>query len=141
MKPTLYLGLDGPVLVPHDHNDTVLPGVKVVDYAEAFINWAAEHFKVVFLTDRFAHEAFAVSNKIGLPKDKVSVMGFDHNRTDRLPTDKHFAWVDGELLPGEVRWLGEHNLHDRFIQVDSSEGVTEEHKKSLEKLLQSFKRT
>ena len=140
MKPIMYLGIDGPILVPHDDSDTVLEGVRVADYAKSFVHWAADNFHVVWLTDRPAHEAFIVADKLGLPKDKIPVLGFADNKTDGMPLKQPFVWVDGELIPGEMQWLGQHRKHDQFVQVDPLKGVTEEHKKALEKMLHTLKK-
>lgn len=135
MKPTMYLGIDGPILVPQDMSNSVLGDVKIADYAKPFVHWAKEHFNVVWLTDRFPHEAFIVARKLGLKGDDIPVMGYQSNKTDGIVPDSHFVWVDAELIPGEVQWLGQHKIHEKFFQVDPSVGVTEEHKKAIGKLL------
>lgn len=140
MKPTLYLALDGPVLVPDAHPEAALGTTKIVEYAAPFVHWAKDHFNVVWLTERSPGEAFYVAHKLGLPRDAVPVAGFTDSKVDAIRAHEPFVWMDAELTPTELQWLGQHQLHTQFVQVDPLKGVTPDHKLLIEKLIPTLKR-
>lgn len=133
-RPKLFLGLDGPVLVPatnpHDRDEYL--GAAIAPYAKPFVHWAAQHFDVHWLTDRGAAPAVYVAKLLSLPPDKVHVAGFTDSKVEALAPHKDFYWVDSELIPHEVSWLAQHGHVDRLIQVDSLTGVSTDEKKALE---------
>ena len=135
-KPTLYIGLDGPVLVPSEHPDIFLK-MGLGSYAKPFMHWAKGHFDVRYLTDRSPGEAFHASSLMALPEDAVPVHGFEVSKTEVLEHQSHpdFYWLDAELIPKEVAWLAEHGHVNRFLSVDPMVGVQPEHKAVLEKLI------
>ena len=138
-QPKLYVELNGPILIPHEHPDPVLQA-GIADYAKSFMHWATQHFDVHWLTDRSPGDAFYVANKLALPSDKVSVRGFEVSKVEALHPNENFYWVDSELIPDEVAWLAKHEHFNRFVSVDPLKGVTPEHKKMLEDLLKVHNR-
>lgn len=129
-KPTLYVGLDGPLLVPHHDYDPLLEA-KIVPYAKPFMHWATQHYNCVFLTDREPGHVKYLLSQLGLPKDAVPLKGFGDSKARSLRKDENFYWVDSELIPHEVSWLAEHSNTHRFVPVNSLTGVTPEHKTAL----------
>lgn len=134
-KPVLYVGLDGPILIPsHDRQDVFLQR-GIADYAKPFMHWAKEHFDVRWLADSGPRDAFYTARRLSLPDDAVSAASFSLNKTDAINPRDDFYWLDGALIPDEVTWLQRHGHEGRFIQVDSRVGVTPAHKELLSKKL------
>lgn len=131
MKPALYIGLDGPLLVPSQTPDPLL-GLGLASYAKPFMHWAVSNFRVRWLTDRGPRAAFYVAALLGLPDDKIPVAGFESLKPEAFKSNESFYWVDSELIPGEVTWLTQHGHLERFFQVDAQKGVTPELKQALE---------
>jgi len=133
-RPLLFLGLDGPVLVPatgtHDRDEYL--GAAIAPYAKPFLHWAAQHFDVRWLSDRGAAPAVYVASLLSLPADKVHVAGFVDSKVEALAPHKDFYWVDSELIPHEVSWLAQHGHVGRFLSVDSTIGVSADTKQALE---------
>lgn len=133
-RPVLFLGLDGPVLVPatgtHDHDDYL--GAAIAPYAKPFLHWAAQHFDLRWLSDRGAAPAVYVASLLSLPADHVRIAGFTDSKVEALAPHKDFYWVDSELIPHEVSWLAQHGTTDRFFSVDPATGVSVATKKALE---------
>lgn len=132
-KPTLYVGLDGPLLVPAKHQDTFLKA-GIAEYAKPFLHWATNRFDVRYLTDRSPGEAFHLSSLLSLPDDAIPVHGFEVSKTEVIKPGHDFYWLDAELIPKEVAWLAEHGHLNRFLAVDPMVGVRPEHKAALELL-------
>lgn len=141
-KPKLFVGLDGPVLVPastSSDRDEFL-GAAVAPYAKPFIHWAQQHFDVHWLTDRgFPHGTY-VSKTLQLPRDAVKTVGFSDSKVEALSPHLDFFWVDAELIPSEVSWVAQHGLLPRVLQVDPIHGVTPDVKQALEAALHQRKR-
>lgn len=133
-KPTLYLELDGPVIIPDEHGDPILNG-KLAPYAKPFLHWASHNFHVQLLTENDVARAIQAFRLAGLPHDAMPIRGYDGAKTDFMDPTKHFYWVDSILTPNEVAWLTQHNLHHRCITVDPEVGLEESHKKHLESTL------
>lgn len=133
-RPTLFVSIDGPVLVPGKNPDSFLEA-EIAPYAKPFMHWAAQHFDVHWLTDRNARDAFYLSKRLSLPEDKVSVSSFEDSKADVLAHYPDFYLVDTELIPHEVSWLSQHGNTHRVIQVDPMRGITPEHKTVLEEKL------
>lgn len=134
-KPKLFIGIDGPVVVPSHTPERFLHG-EVVPYAKPFVNWALSHFDVRWLTDRSPRDAFYLNDHLALPEDSVPVHLFDVSKVEVIePHGDNFYWIDGELIPHEVTWLAQHGHDKRFLQVDSMKGITPELKEKLEGLL------
>lgn len=133
-KPTLYLELDGPVIIPDAEGDPLLDG-SLASYAKSFLHWATQHFNVQAMTESDLNRAFHAFRLAGLPADKIPVRGYDTAKTDMFSPKEDFYWVDSILTPNEVSWLQHHGLAHRCITVDPEIGLTEDHKKHLEKLL------
>ena len=133
-KPKLFIGLDGPVLVPatNSHERDEYLGAAVAPYAKAFMHWATQHFDVHWLSDRGAGPAVYVANLLSLPADKVRVAGYVDSKVEALSPHKDFFWVDAELIPHEVSWLAQHGHVDRLITVDPLTGVSTDAKEALE---------
>jgi len=133
-KPKLFIGLDGPVLIPatssHDRDEYL--GAAVAPYAKSFLHWAAQHFDVRWLSDRGAGPAVYVANLLSLPADKVHIAGFVDSKVEALAPHKDFYWVESELIPHEVSWLAQHGHVDRLITVDPLTGVSTDAKEALE---------
>jgi hypothetical protein len=133
-KPKLFIGLDGPMLVPSStsrERDEYL-GAAVAPYAKPFLHWATQHFDVRWLSDRGAGPAAYLAKLLSLPADKVHIAGFGDSKIEALSPHKDFYWVDSELIPHEVSWLAQHGHVDRLISVDPREGVSTDAKKALE---------
>lgn len=132
-RPKLFVGLDGPVLVPGDimTRDEYL-GAAIAPYARPFMHWATQHFDVHWLSDRGAAAATYITQLLGLPADKVRIAGFMDSKVEALEPHKNFFWVDSELIPHELSWLAQHGHVDRLISVDPSVGVSTDAKKALE---------
>ena len=60
-RPTLFVGLDGPVLVPSQRPD-ILRKAGIVPYAKPFLFWATTCFKVLWITQRPPSHAFRVAS-------------------------------------------------------------------------------
>lgn len=132
-KPKLFIGLDGPVLVPADANDRdEYLGAAVASYAKPFLHWATQHFDVRWLSDRGGPHAHYVTRLLSLPENRIRIAGFHDSKVEALAPHKDFYWVDSELIPGEVSWLAQHGHADRLIQVDPVLGVSADVKKALE---------
>ena len=140
-KPKLFIGLDGPVLVPstntHDRDEYL--GAAVAPYAKAFLHWATQHFDVRWLSDRGAGPAVYTASLLSLPPDKVHVAGFVDSKVEALAPHKDFYWVDSELIPHEVSWLAQHGHVDRLLTVDPVTGVSTDTKKALEMRLSNHR--
>lgn len=134
MKPTLFIGLEGPILIPSAHPDSAL-GLGIASYAKPFLHWAVQHFNVRWLTDRSPRDAIYVANLLSLPDERIAVAGFGDLKTEALQPRENFYWVDSELIPGEVSWLAQHGLSHRLLQADPVRGVTPELKDKLEALI------
>lgn len=133
-RPILYVGLDGPILIPHEDPDPLL-GMKLAEYAKSFLHWAHDNFRVRFVTDRSPGHAFRVLQLVGLPADSIPAHTFDVSKTEVMSSSENFYWVDGALIPHELSWLAEHGNTNRFLSVSPRTGVTPEHKKKLEGLI------
>lgn len=134
-KPILYVGLDGPILIPSlDHQDAFLQR-GISSYAKPFMHWAKEHFDVHWLAETGPRDAFYTSRRLSLPDDAVSPASFQLSKIEALDPQADFYWIDGPLLPSELAWLQQHQREDRFIHVDPSIGVTPAHKDVLQKKL------
>jgi hypothetical protein len=133
-RPLLFVGLDGPVLIPatssHDRDEYL--GAAVAPYAKSFLHWAAQPFDVHWLSDRGAGPAAYVSSLLSLPQDKVHVAGFVDSKVEALAPHKDFYWVDSELIPHEVSWLAQHGHTARMLPVNPFTGVSVEDKARLE---------
>lgn len=134
MKPKLFIGLDGPVLIPSTNamdRDEYL-GAAIAPFAKSFLHWATQHFDVRWLSDRGVGPATYVSSLLSLPADKVHVAGYVDSKVEALSPHKDFYWVDSELIPHEVSWLAQHGHVDRLISVDPLTGVSTDAKQALE---------
>ena len=138
-KPILFLGLDGPVLVPatNSHERDEYLGAAVAPYAKAFLHWATQHFDVRWLSDRGGPSAVYTSRLLSLPDDAVRVAGYGDSKIDAVSPHKNFYWVDSELIPHEVSWLAQHGHVDRLFSVDPHTGVSTDVKHALETKLKS----
>jgi len=131
-KPTLFINMDGPLLVPGPGDHAL--NADVTPYAKSFLNWAMQHFDTRLLTDRSPRDGFHLVDKLALPADKFPVQTFDTSKIEvigRHP-DKNFYWLDAELIPGEISWLTQHGHLHKFVSVDPMTGITSEHKNVLE---------
>lgn len=132
-KPKLFVGLDGPMLVPSEgHDRDSFLGAALASYAKPFMHWATQHFDVHWLSDRGPVAAAYVTQLLGLPADSVHIAGFLDSKVEALKHHKDFYWVDSELIPDEVSWLAQHGHVGRFITVDPFTGVSTDAKKALE---------
>ena len=134
MKPVLFVGLDGPVLVPStgpSDRDEYL-GASVASYAKPFLHWATQHFDVRWLSDRGAPPAAYVTGLLSLPSDKIHIAGYTDSKVDALAPHQNFYWVDSELIPHEVAWLTQNGHMERLVPVDPQIGVSPDTKKVLE---------
>jgi len=127
MKPKLYVALEGPILLPGTPDSGFKPAVA--SYAKSFLHWAKDRFNVVILTDSALREGLRVISEMGLA---LPVRGYVDSKTEALDPQEHYFWVDAELIPSEVAFLAQHGHHPRFLQVDSTKGVTPEIKTKLE---------
>lgn len=132
-KPVLFIGIDGPALVPGQDPEPYLRA-EIAPYVKPFVHWAKQHFDVRWVTDRSPRDAFYLNDKLGLPKDAVPVQTFDVSKIEVLAPHKKFYWLDSELIPHEVDWLAKRGHVQNFLPVDPQKGVTPEHKRQLEKL-------
>lgn len=134
VKPKLFIGLDGPVLVPatNSHDRDEFLGAAIAPFAKPFLHWAAQHFDVRWLSDKGVGPATYVASLLSLPADKVRIAGYTDSKVEALSPHKDFYWVDSELIPSEVSWLAQHGHVDRHISVDPREGVSTDVKKALE---------
>jgi hypothetical protein len=133
-KPHLFLGLDGPVLIPatNAHERDEYLGAAVAPYAKSFIHWALQHFNVHWLSDRGPGPAVYAAKMLSLPDDGVHVAGYVDSKIEAISPHKDFYWVDSELIPHEVSWLAQHGHVDRLITVDPLTGVSTDAKQALE---------
>jgi hypothetical protein len=132
-KPTLYIGLDGPVLIPSGDIDPFLKAAIAI-YAKPFMHWAVGHFNVRWLSRRSSREAFYVAGHLGLPEDAIPVAGFRLIRCEAIPGGENLFWIDGPLTAAETSWLWARRSA-RFFGVDPLIGVTPTHKRALENLI------
>jgi hypothetical protein len=134
-KPILYVGLDGPILIPSlDHQDVFLQR-GVADYAKPFMHWAKEHFDVRWLAESGPRDAFYTARRLSLPDDAVAPASFELSKTEAINPKENFYWIDGALIPEEVAWLRHHGHEARFVHVDPHVGVTPAHKELLSQKL------
>ena len=129
-KPTLYVGLHGPLLVPSATPHEYL-GAGIADYARPFLAWAKDRFDVQVLTDRSPRGVYLLTDELGLPQDEVRPRGFEASKTEVMRPGDDFYWVDAALIPSEVGWLAQHDQVHRFLAVDPEVGVTPRHRESL----------
>ncbi len=136
-KPKLFIGLDGPVLIPateaHERDEYL--GAAIAPFAKAFLHWASNHFDVRWLSDRGGAPAIYTASALALPSDKVRVAGFTDSKIEAISPHKDFYWIDSELIPHEFSWLAQHGHVDRHISVDPQHGVSTDTKKALEALV------
>jgi hypothetical protein len=133
-KPTLYVGLHGPLLVPSAAPHEYL-GAGIAEYARPFLAWAKDRFDVQVLTDRSPRGVFLLADELGLPQEQVRPRGFDASKTEVMQPGEDFFWVDAELIPSEVTWLAQHGQVHRFLGVDPNVGVTPRHRELLARAL------
>jgi hypothetical protein len=138
-KPTLYVALEGPLLVPSNRPHEYL-GAGVADYAKNFLNWAKDRFQVQVFTDKSPRHVFVLADHLGLPGDAIAPRGYEAAKTDVMQPTDDFYWVDSELIPSEIAWLAKHNNYTRFLSVDPTVGVTPRHKDALEGLTRNSRR-
>lgn len=139
-KPKLFIGLDGPVLIPANvHNRDEYLGAAVAPYAKSFLHWATQHFDVHWLSDRGVGPATYVASLLSLPSSAVRIAGYVDSKIDALKHHKDFYWVDSELIPHEVSWLAQHGHVDRLIPVDPEVGVSTDSKAALEARIASHR--
>lgn len=131
-KPIMYVELDGPVLVPGEHDNMRL-GMSVAPYAKPFMHWANHNFDVRWLTERPPSDAFHAALLLGLPSDAIKYMAHGDHKAQFINPRSDFWWVDSILTPGEMRWVHENNHERRVITVDPFVGVTPSIKEHLEK--------
>lgn len=133
-KPKLFIGLDGPVLVPasNPHERDEFLGAAIAPFAKPFLHWATQHFDVRWLSDKGVGPASYVASMLSLPSDKIHIAGYTDSKVEALSPHKDFYWVDSELIPSEVSWLAQHGHVDRLISVDPFTGVSTDVKKALE---------
>ncbi len=132
LPPTLYVGLDGPVLIQSGKVDSFMKAA-VAPYAKPFLHWAVSHFRVRWLSRRSPREVFYVADLLGLPGDAVPAAGFRGSRCEAIRTGENFFWVDATLSAEETAWIGAHGA-SRFLGVDPRVGVTPVHRRALESL-------
>lgn len=132
-RPTLYIGLHGPLLVPAAKPNEYL-GAGIADYAKPFLTWAKDRFDIQVLTDENLRHVHHLTEHLGLPADKINPRGFETSKVEVMQPGTDFYWVDAALIPGELSWLTEHGHYDRFLAVDPTVGVTPRHKDVLEGL-------
>ncbi|MBA2706291.1 MAG: hypothetical protein H0U59_00620 [Gemmatimonadaceae bacterium] len=132
IKPVLYVGLDGPILVPSAEQHDAFLMRKITDYAKPFMHWAKEHFDVRWLAETGARDALYTARRLSLPEDAVSVASFESSKAEALNPKEDFYWIDGPLIPSEVAWLRHHQHEGRFIHVDPRVGVTSAHRDLLQ---------
>lgn len=130
-KPKLFVGLDGPILVPareDSQRDEVLKAA-IAPFAPHFLRWAVQHYDVHWLTDRPFDHARYVTERIGLQPGDIKYAGFSMSRVPVLERVRHqgFKWVDSELTPDEVAWLAQHGLHQHLVQPHPHDGVAATH--------------
>jgi hypothetical protein len=139
-KPTLYVALKGPLLVPSQHPNEFL-GAGIADYAKAFLTWASGKFDVQVLTDENPRHVFFLADHLGLHTESLRPRGYELAKTELMHPNTEFYWVDSELIPSEVAWLARHGHVDRFLSVDPTVGVIPRHREALEGLTRSAQRT
>ena len=131
-KPTLYIELDGPLVIPAAEDaDPVLNGA-IVPYGRSFMHWANDRYKVVCLTDRDLSRAHRALQLMDLDKKSIPVHGYTNTKTSLIDPKSNFYWIDSILTPNEISWIGEHDVAHRVQTVHPETGITEEHKKLLE---------
>ena len=127
----LFVGLDGPILVPSPHPDILLKA-GIVPYSKPFLFWATSCFKVLWLSQRPPAHAFRVAELLGLPGDAIAYAGFKRSRIEAIARFPNSVWVDGALSPAEIAWV----QSSRAAQyVSAPTGVTSKHKAMLERLI------
>lgn len=132
-KPTLYVELDGPLVVPAaEHADPFLNGA-LAPYAKPFMRWASQHFDLVCMTDRDMLRARHALRELGM--ESIPVLGYDNAKIHHIDPKSNFHWVDSALVPSELNWIAEHRVEHRVQTVHPEEGVTEDVKSHLEKVL------
>lgn len=139
MKPTLFVALEGPLLIPGKGESKFQP-YTIAEYAKPFLSWAQENFHVRILTDDSPRAGFNVLHALGLANEHFPVQTFEVSKTENMSPHDDFYWVDSELIPGEVNWLAEHRRHDRFLHVNPMKGIAPEHKDALGNLLRNAKK-
>lgn len=139
-KPTLFIAVDGPLLVQGEKQNPLL-NAEIVPYAKSFLTWAIHNFTPQLITDRSHREVFHLIDKLNLPADKLPVRTFEDSKIEVVgPHQKeNFYWVDGELIPHEVSWLAQHGHANRFFQVNPEHGISPELKERLERHIGTHK--
>lgn len=128
-KPTLYINLEGSIVVPDASNPE---RAAIAPYGKKFMGWAVENFNVRWLTDRTPMEAAHVTRALGLPVDAVPYAGWLDSKEEAIDPKEDFYWIDGDLNLPEARWLAETDNAHRLLTVDPLTGVTSTHAKVLQ---------
>jgi hypothetical protein len=130
-RPTLFVGLDGPVLLPSKRPDALLEAA-IAPYAKSFLFWATRRFRVLWLTTRPPSHAFHVAGALGLPGDAIAYAGFKCSRIEAVARAVRCGWVDGALAPQEAAWV---QSQETVLYLAAPSGVTQHHKAVLERIL------
>jgi len=139
-KPTLFIGLHGPILLPNIQPRDAYGQGRVAEYAKSFLHWAKDRFHVQLLTDEHLGAAHEIVNRLSLPTEQVVPRGFEVSKTEAMHPHESFYWIDSDLIPSEITWLHKNDNVERFLCADPEVGVTPQHKEILENLLRSDKR-
>lgn len=135
-KPTLFVSLNGPLLIPSSTPNDYL-GCGVAEYARPFLTWAKQQFRVQVLTDENLRHVHYLAEHLDLPANTMTPRGFEVSKIEAMHPDDDFYWVDSELIPSEIAWLGQHQILHRLLTVDPTVGVTPKLRDSLESLVRT----
>ena len=126
----LFLDIDG-VLLGIDHEKS--HRAALADHALVFLEFALAHFEVYWLTTHCRGDAQpAIDHIIRHTKlsdrerlldlvSQIRVSDYETFKTDGLPTDEPFVWLDDAPTQSELQFLRERDWLDRWLWVDTRE--------------------
>ena len=119
-KPDIYLDVSGVIL---------LPGNKLANHAEEFIEFLVENFDVYWLTslakDGDANNVIDIID--GLSRydiseylEDIEPTSWSTNKTEAIDLESNFLWFDDYCSEEDKKILKENNAYENWTEVDLS---------------------
>lgn len=137
----LFLDIDGVLLTAQPGNGPM--GLALKEHVDEFLIWATSYFDCYWLT------GWAPGGYMGMINDKllphlppeaqhISIGLWNDIKTEGLPQDKNWIWIDDNLLRNERERLEEIGCLRNFILVDKLEPSLRHVKSRIEYIRQEL---